>query len=87
MSDLMEKGILTMPYEQAMSDELSRMQFWSRAQLAYKELERLRAQMAGLKLIGYSCDEGGCGRIHDESDGDYMDAVYVIAKKNDQEVK
>lgn len=33
----------------------------------------------GLKLIGYSCDEGGCGRIHETQDGDYMQPVYVLA--------
>lgn len=35
----------------------------------------------GLKLIGYSCDEGGCGRIHEtqDGDGDYMQPVYVLA--------
>lgn len=43
MSDFMEQHVLTMPYELAMADELSRMQFWSRAQLAYKELVALRA--------------------------------------------
>jgi hypothetical protein len=37
MSDLMDKAVLTMPYELAMGDELSRMQFWSRVQLFYKE--------------------------------------------------
>lgn len=37
MSDLMDRAVVTMPYDLAMSDELSRMQFWSRVQLVYKE--------------------------------------------------
>lgn len=37
MSEQMDRAVLTMPYELAMGDELSRMQFWSRVQLVYKE--------------------------------------------------
>lgn len=44
MSDLMDRAVVTMPYDLAMGDELSRMQFWSRVQLVYKELEGLRTQ-------------------------------------------
>lgn len=36
--------------------------------------------LAGMKLIGYSCEEGACGRIHDEQDGPYMTPVYVLDK-------
>lgn len=50
MSELMDQAVLNMPYELAMSDELSRMQFWSRAQLVYKEkIARIEADEAILK--------------------------------------
>lgn len=39
VAELMDIGALTMPYELAMADELSRMQFWSRVQLVLKRLE------------------------------------------------
>lgn len=39
MSDTMLFGVLRMPYEMAMEDELSRYQFWQRAQEAADRLE------------------------------------------------
>ena len=44
MSDVMLFGVLRMPYEMAMGDELSRRQFWDRAQQAADEITRLRAE-------------------------------------------
>ena len=46
MSDVMLFGVLRMPYELAMSSDLSRLQFWQRAQQAADEIERLRAAIA-----------------------------------------
>lgn len=39
-----------MPYELAMSDELSRLQFYGRAQQAADEIERLRAEIGELHM-------------------------------------
>jgi len=43
MSDLMLKAVLRMPYEMAMADELSRRQFYDRAQQALDLAESLQA--------------------------------------------
>lgn len=45
MSDTMLFGVLRMPYELAMSDELSRLQFYGRSQQAADEIERLREEL------------------------------------------
>lgn len=42
MSDVMLLGVLNMPYEMAMQDEMSRIQFHSRAQEAASVIKRLR---------------------------------------------
>jgi len=42
MSDLMLKAVLRMPYEMAMADELSRRQFYDRAQQALDLAESLQ---------------------------------------------
>ena len=49
MSDVMLFGVLRMPYEMAMGDELSRRQFWDRAQQAADEITRLRAENEKLR--------------------------------------
>ena len=49
MSDTMLFGVLRMPYELAMSDELSRRQFYGRAQQAAAEIESLRAERDALQ--------------------------------------
>lgn len=46
MSDLMFYGVLRMPYEMAMSDEISRLQFWNRAQEAARRVEEAEAKLA-----------------------------------------
>lgn len=46
MSDLMLFGVLRMPYEMAMSCDLTRRQFYDRAQQVCDELECLRAELA-----------------------------------------
>lgn len=43
MSDLMLKAVLRMPYEMAMDDELSRKQFYDRAQQALDLAESLQS--------------------------------------------
>jgi hypothetical protein len=49
MSDLMFYGVLRMPYELAMSDELSRRQFYSRVQEAASRVEKAEARVAELE--------------------------------------
>ena len=44
MSDLMLTAVLSMPYDMAMADDLSRRQFYDRAQQALEEIERLTAE-------------------------------------------
>jgi hypothetical protein len=46
MSDVMLFGVLRMPYELAMGDELSRRQFYGRAQEAADRIEALEAELA-----------------------------------------
>ena len=41
MSDIMLFGVLRMPYNMVMGDEMSRIQFYSRAQQAADRLEKL----------------------------------------------
>lgn len=48
MSDLMLYGVLRMPYEMAMGDELSRYQFYQRAQEAATRLEKAESTAAAL---------------------------------------
>ena len=60
MSDVMLFGVLRMPYELAMSNELSRMQFHDRAQQAADRIEQadaINAQLLGaLKRLIASMD-------------------------------
>lgn len=49
MSELMDDGIIRMPYEMAMSDELSRKQFYSRANSLLTELTEIRAKLAAME--------------------------------------
>ena len=58
MGDVMLFGVLRMPYEMAMVDELSRRQFWGRAQQAADELITLRAEVERLRaaLEWYASD-------------------------------
>lgn len=51
MSDLMFWAVLKMPYEMAMSDELSRLQFYQRVEEAVKRLERAEAIIAEQRPI------------------------------------
>ncbi len=46
MSDLMDDAVMFMPYDMAMGSELSRRQFYNRAQSLYRELQAARAQPA-----------------------------------------
>lgn len=67
MSDLMERAIVTMPYDLAMGDELSRMQFWSRVQLVYKEkCARIEADEALMRNLLHLRDNlGWCKEVDD----------------------
>jgi hypothetical protein len=49
MSDLMLFGVLRMPIEMAMSDEMSRLQFYARAQEAANRIEELEAENERLR--------------------------------------
>lgn len=49
MSDVMLFGVLRMPLELAMSSELSRLQFWQRAQEAADRIEKLEMEVDALK--------------------------------------
>ena len=49
MSDVMLYGILRMPYNMAMHSETSRLQFYSAAQSAAAEIERLRKELSETK--------------------------------------
>jgi hypothetical protein len=46
VSDIMTQGIIRMPYEMAMEGEISRKQFYDRAQKVLDENEALRTQLA-----------------------------------------
>jgi hypothetical protein len=60
MSDLMLTAVLAMPYEMAMENELSRKQFYERAQQALAEIERLRGLLCQCdmrtRLVGDGCE-------------------------------
>jgi hypothetical protein len=45
MSEVMRSGVIRMPYEMAMGDELSRRQFYNRAQSVLNELEEMELVM------------------------------------------
>ena len=49
MGDLMLTAVLSMPYDMAMADDLSRRQFYDRAQQALEEIERLTAERDELR--------------------------------------
>ena len=49
MSDLMLTAVLSMPYDMAMADDLSRRQFYDRAQQALEVIERLTAERDELR--------------------------------------
>lgn len=57
MSDIMLTGVLRMPYEMAMASEVSRAQFWQRAQQA---MDRIEIMGAGL-VVG--CDPANQAQI------------------------
>ena len=46
---IMMRGVLRMPYEMAMDSELSRRQFYDRAQQAMDEIESLRTQLSAMQ--------------------------------------
>lgn len=58
MSDTMLFGILRMPFDLAMSDEISRHQYWQRGIQAADEIEKLRADL----LIQQGCCDGAAAQ-------------------------
>jgi hypothetical protein len=76
MSDLMLLGVLRMPYELAMSDELSRLQFWERAQEAANRIEQTKNQpdkckcSFRIRMVGDGCrycqPQEYIDRLHDQ---------------------
>lgn len=56
MSDVMFYGILRMPYELAMSDELSRSQFYSTARAAATRIENLEAEIERMRATSNKLD-------------------------------
>lgn len=55
MSELMDRAVITMPYELAMSSELSRWQFYQRAQDVFAQvatLQQEKAELSDLVLAG-----------------------------------
>lgn len=54
MSELMDYSVINMPYEMAMSTELSRRQYYNRARSLLKELKELRAYK---KRVQKECED------------------------------
>lgn len=60
MSDLMLFGVLQMPFDMAMENDLSRRQFYDRAQQAVDELARLRAEVEQLSAEQTNILQSAC---------------------------
>src|SRR5690554_1582333 len=73
MSELMDDGIIRMPYEMAMSDELSRKQFYSRANSLLTELTEIRAELAAMETNDHS--EHGLGMVPRITEQDAYDII------------
>lgn len=82
MSDIMLYGVLRMPYELAMSDEISRLQFYQRAQEAVDRLEACETTNTPSQVASIADDN----EFHDALmkwliDGDYsIDDGVLICK-------
>ena len=68
MSDLMTKAVIGMPYELAMASEVSRQQFYSRAQALLIEVETLHQNNERYQWVQQHCDIDYRGH---RPDGDY----------------
>lgn len=73
MSDVMFYGVLRMPYEMAMSGEISRIQFYNRAQEAADKVEKAEALVAAVRNLVKSK-----GRFHTEQN--YKELVDALGK-------
>ena len=63
MSDVMLFGVLRMPYELAMGDELSQRQFYDRAQQAAQEIEALKALANDARDAWDNDQDGRVGKL------------------------
>lgn len=55
MSELMDQSVIGMPYEMAMVEELSRRQFYERAQSVLTDRDQLRSQVEALRGLLVQC--------------------------------
>lgn len=98
MSDIMLYGVLRMPYEMAMSNEISRLQFYQRAQEAADRLEKCETtpnttsiQAASIDTDPYFCKllsriaEFGFTGEHDKALIAYIDTKLAQAYKKGQQ--
>ena len=67
MSDVMFYGVLRMPYEMAMADEISRIQFYGRAQQAADRVERAESELNAARAL--------LREVHEEGNLDAGDQV------------
>lgn len=83
MSDVMFYGVLRMPYEMAMEGEISRIQFYGRAQQAADRVERAEAELnAARALLREILD---LGEVHYEAADKvraYLDACDTLEGKS-----
>ncbi|MFA7667772.1 MAG: hypothetical protein WCX93_00300 [Burkholderiaceae bacterium] len=63
-NDLMLSGVIRMPFEMAMASEISRLQFYQRAQQALNELEALQSQdREDAERYRWLCDKFGITKL------------------------
>ncbi len=54
MSNVMDRGVINMPYELAMSTDLARRQYYNRAKAIYAELAALKQRLEGAQVVTVS---------------------------------
>jgi hypothetical protein len=86
MSDIMTQGVIRMPYEQAMGDELSRYQFYQRAQQVLDERNEALAKLSACQSDSKDalpCVCKGNWRLLVSECTDKFGAKYVDKKGNE----
>ena len=79
MSDLMLEGVLRMPIEMAMETELSRAQFYDRAQQAMDTIERLKAVLEDVLFDLHPADRAEIREALKEDDqSDFVEVDELI---------